>query len=55
MHNEIIKAFIKTYYIKEDEYEEVDGNITFKDHNDLVKCNIFGMGWICGRMKECEK
>ena len=52
MHNEIIKAFIKAYHIKEDEYEEIDGKITFKDDYKLIKCNIFGMGWILGREKD---
>ena len=52
MQNEIVKMFIKTYHIKEDEYEEVGENITFKDDYTLIKCNIFGMGWILGREKD---
>ncbi len=52
---QIEEEFIKAFYIPEDEYTiDSEGELHFKSDYTLVKCNIFGMGWILGRQHDIK-
>lgn len=49
MKDEIAKVFIETYNIPQEDYVEVGGVIEFTKDHTLMKCNIFGMGWVLSK------
>ena len=52
---QIEKEFIKAFHITEEEYYfDTDGDLHFKSDYTLVRCNIFGMGWILGRQHDVD-
>ncbi len=51
---QIEDAFIKTYNIQPEEYRIENGVLHFHKMETLVKCNIFGMGWILGKQEHSK-